>query len=478
MKHFRFFKIPLHWQILFAIASAAVFGVYFPTQYKFTPDSFETFRIETEEFNSFEIGDLEHMISDAPRSKADFFVAAETYTKKALLNSQKTEIIKKTRYNPAVSRIEWFGVIFLRALKMIIIPLILSSIISGIANINTAEDLGRISLKTILYYLSSSTIAILIGLGFVNLLKPGVGVELNLSEDVSQIEFATSSFFDTLLNIVPDNIFKAFAAQDMLAVIFFAILFGFFITKIAAKQRELLTNFFNATNDVMMKMTMFIIRFTPLGVFGIVAKTIADNAEQLPQMLQGLGMYSLTVFLGLVVHMFVMLPLFLYLSSKANPFKVLKAMRTALLTAFSTSSSAATISVTLHGVQNNCGVSNKVSGFSIPLGSTVNMDGTALYEGVVALFIAQAYGIDLTLADQVIVLITALLASIGAAGVPMAGLIMTSVVLSAVGLPLEGIGLILSVDKILDMFRTTVNVWSDSCGAVIIAKSEGEQLNV
>ncbi len=478
MKRSKFVKLALHWQILIAIGIAVGFGLYFPTQYKCTPETFDDFRLKADEFNSFEITALEQIITDPTQGEAAFLTSVEQYLGKPLVPKQKKQLLKAARHNPPLSWVEWFGILFLKALRMIIVPLIISSIISGIANINTADSLGRISLKTILYYLSSSSFAILVGLIFVNILKPGIGVDINLTQEVENIEFTSGSFFNTLLNIVPDNIFKAFAEQDMLAIIFFSIMFGFFITQIQTKQKELLTNFFNATNDVMMKMTLFIIRFTPLGVFGIVAKTIADNADNLGNMAQGLGMYSLTVIGGLAFHALVVIPLFLYIAGRSNPLKVYRAMRTALLTAFSTSSSAATISVTLQNVQQKCGVSNKISGFTIPLGATVNMDGTALYEGIVALFIAQAYGIDLTIADQAIVLITALLASIGAAGIPMAGLVMTTVVLTAVGLPLEGVGLILSVDKILDMFRTAVNVWSDSCGAVIVAKSEGEHLNV
>jgi len=263
----------------------------------------------------------------------------------------------------------------------------------------------------------------------------------------------------------------------MLSIIFFAVLFGFFITKISTKPRLILSDFFNALFDVMMKITMFVIKFTPFGIFGIVATVVADQ-DDLIGLGSRMGLYMGTVVAALAIHFFITLPLIVKFIGKVKPFKHLKNMSTPLLTAFSTSSSGATLPLTINAVEKNSGVSNKISSFTLPLGATINMDGTALYECVAAMFIAQAYGVELTLVQQVIVIITALLASIGAAAIPMAGLVMITVILTAVGLPLEGVGLILAVDRILDMFRTATNVWSDSCGAVVIAKSEGERLKV
>lgn len=381
-------------------------------------------------------------------------------------------------FSEQVHYVAWLGDMFMRALKMVIVPLVLVSIISGISNIGNAENLGRLGGKTILYYVATSTLAIVTGLLFVNALQPGVGADMNLQQPVEGLLEAKGSFGDTLRNIIPTNIFQAFANGDMLSVIFFAILFGFFITKTNNKSKELLTNFFNSTFEVMMKLTMFVIAFTPLGIFGIMAEVVAENAGRLGEVVASLGWYMLTVVLALSTHFFVTLPLLMRFLGKANPFQHLSNMRNALLTAFSTSSSGATLSLTMDAVTNKSGVSNKISSFTLPLGATINMDGTALYELVAALFIAQAYGFDMTLGQQVVMVITALLASIGAAAIPMAGLVMITVVLSAVNLPLEGVGLIIAVDRILDMFRTSTNVWSDSCGAVIIAKSEGEQTKV
>jgi Na+/H+-dicarboxylate symporter len=264
---------------------------------------------------------------------------------------------------------------------------------------------------------------------------------------------------------------------ELLSVIFFALIFGFFITQVNAKPKEMLTGFFNAIFDVMMKVTMFIIRFTPFGIFGLVAEKIAQQ-DDLGALVQSMGSYMLVVLAGLAIHAMISLPLITRFFGRVNPLKHFNAMKTALLTAFSTSSSNATLPLTIQSVEENDGVSNKISSFTLPLGATINMDGTALYECVAVMFIAQAYGFELSFGQQVIVVITSLLASIGAAGVPMAGLVMITIILSAVGLPLEGVGLILAVDRILDMFRTSVNVWSDSCGAVVIARSEGELLKV
>jgi len=376
-----------------------------------------------------------------------------------------------------VHLIEWMGEIFLRALKMIIIPLVLSSIISGVTNIGSAESLGRLGAKTITYYLSTSTLAIITGLILVNIFKPGIGADLNLSQTV-ELEVGADSLGVTLIKIIPENIFNSFSDNSqMLSVILFALLFGYFITRTPGRSGELLTEFFNAVFQVMMKLTFFIIRFTPIGIFGLVATKVAEQ-DNLTALMQSMGLYMAVVIIALAFHAAITLPLLLRFFGRINPLKHFGAMRTPLITAFSTSSSSATLPLTMHAVENNSGVSNKVTSFTLPLGATINMDGTALYECVAVMFIAQAYGVELSFIQQMIVVVTALLASIGAAGIPMAGLVMITIVLTAVGLPLEGVGLILAVDRILDMFRTSVNVWSDSCGATIIAKTEGEELKV
>jgi Na+/H+-dicarboxylate symporter len=363
------------------------------------------------------------------------------------------------------------GTIFLRALRMIIVPLIVASIVSGVTSIGSAESFGRLSLKTFGYYVATSLIAILTGLMMVNLIRPGVGAELGFTAVPEEISANVEKLGDTLLGIIPTNPLAAMVRGDMLPTIFFSLLFGFFITRTPDPYKTSLSNWFQGVFEVMMRLTHFIMRFTPIGVFALIAKIIAETGLEvfLP-----LFSYMITVILSLMIHAFVTLPALLYFLGGGNPIAQARAMSAALLTVFSTASSSATLPLTMTCVEENAGVSNRVSSFVLPLGATINMDGTALYECVAAMFIAQVYGIELSFFQQFIVVFTALLASIGAAGVPMAGLVMIAIILKAVGLPLEGLGLILAIDRILDMMRSTTNLWSDSCGAVIIAKSEGE----
>jgi proton glutamate symport protein len=375
----------------------------------------------------------------------------------------------------------WAGEIFLRSLNMIIIPLILCSISTGVANVGSGENLGKLGLKTLSFYVLSTLAAIVTGLAFVRIIKPGAGADLGFSVPVDQVSSIADSLGNTLIKIVPSNIFEALVQGQMLSIIFFAVLFGFFITKIADKPRMLITNVLNAALDVIMKITLFIIKFTPIGIFSITARVIAQQVSlgnEISEIINRLGLYVITVVAGLMVHGLITLPLAIKFIGKASPLRHLKNMTTPLLTAFSTSSSNATLPLSIEAVEMEDGVSNKIASFTLPLGATINMNGTALYECVAVVFIAQAYGIDLTFTQQIVVVFTALLAAIGSAGIPMAGLVMMAVVLKAVGLPLEGIGLILAVDRILDMFRTTINVYGDTCCAVIIAKSEGEKLNI
>jgi len=475
-------KIELHWQILIALVLAIAFGLFFPTSFKIGSEEIETIQENYQDQKGRELPaeileGLNSMAGNEGLGVNKFQENLRDAIGKENFDDCNQIVVKQAYSNRIVPYVGWMGDLFLRALRMIIIPLILSSLISGITNIGEPENLGRLGLKTMLYYVVTSTFAIVTGLIFVNILRPGIGADLGFIQEVQGLSSARESFGSTLINIVPTNVFTALSEGQMLSIIFFALLFGFFITRVGKKYRDILTGFFNATFEVMMKVTMFIIKFTPYGVFGIVAKVVADQSDLL-SLAERLGLYMLAVLLGLAVHAFITLPLVLRFAGKANAWKHMKAVSTPLLTAFSTSSSGATLPLTMEAVEHNSGVSNKISSFTLPLGATINMDGTALYECVAAMFIAQAYGIDLSITQQVIVVATALLASIGAAAIPMAGLVMITVVLSAVGIPLEGVGLIIAVDRILDMFRTATNVWSDSCGAVVIAKTEGENLKV
>jgi proton glutamate symport protein len=468
-------KIQLHWQILIALIIAIVFGILFPTSYMIREKSYKT--LSRNNADPIVLVKIEQLEGVEYKTRAEFEDALAGILTTSESEKHSNLLTGAAHYNPQVGAISWMGDLFLRALKMIIIPLILSSLISGVTSIGSGGSLGRLGLKTLSYYILTSTFAIITGLFFVNMIKPGIGADLNFSEHVEGLVEKQRSLGETLIDIVPTNIFEALGNSSMLSIIFFAILFGFFITRVRDPHGEVLRKAFNAIFEVMMKITLFVIKFTPLGIFGIVAKVVADQ-DDLGNLVTRMGLYMGTVILALLIHFFITLPLVVRLIGKSHPWKHLRNMSTPLLTAFSTSSSGATLPLTIEAVEHKSGVSNKISSFTLPLGATINMDGTALYECVAAMFIAQAYGVEMTIVQQLIIIVTALLASIGAAAIPMAGLVMITVILTAVGLPLEGVGLILAVDRILDMFRTATNVWSDSCGAVMVAKSEGEKLLV
>ncbi|MEE8605404.1 MAG: dicarboxylate/amino acid:cation symporter [Candidatus Aminicenantaceae bacterium] len=363
--------------------------------------------------------------------------------------------------------------IFLRLLRMAIMPLIITSIISGVVSVGSATGLGRLGIKTFSYYILSSLIAIFTGLVLVNIFKPGMGAEIGLEMSPEKIAATEQGIGELLINLIPENPFAAMARGDVLPIIFFSILFGFFVTKLSEKPRAQLTDFFQAAFETMMKLTLFVVWSAPFGVFGIISRIVAQTGFEA---FRSLGFYFIVVLMGLAIHASLNLPLLLVLVARVNPVKHYKGMPSALLMAFSTCSTIVTLPLTMKAVTGNSRVSEKVSNFVLPIGATVNMDGTALYECVATVFIAQVYGFDLSIGAQLIIVFTALLASIGAASVPMSGMVMMSIILKAVGLPLEGVAIILAVDRILDMFRTTVNVLSDSCGAVIVARLEGETL--
>jgi len=364
--------------------------------------------------------------------------------------------------------------LFLKLLKMVIMPLIVTSIMSGILSIGNGTGLGKLGLKTLLYYVVSSLMAIITGQILVNIFQPGVGAHVGLQQNVEELGAAQQSISDLLFRIIPENVFQSLAKGDVLPVIFFCMFFAYFITRLDDPFRTQLTNIIQGAFDAMMKLTHLIIWTAPIGVFGINARLVATTGFGA---FKALGFYFIVVLAGLFIHAFVNLPLLLRFVARVNPYKHYKGMTSALLTAFSTSSSMVTLPFTMECVTTRSRVSQKVANFVLPIGATVNMDGTALYECVATIFIAQVYGIDLSITQQVIVVLTALLASIGAAGVPMAGLVMMTIILQAVGLPLEGVGIVLAVDRILDMLRTATNVLSDSCGTVIIARTEGETLD-
>jgi len=410
-------KLKLHWQILIAMASGALIGVF---------------------FNVIHDGDPRGIIFQL---------------------------------------IVMLGSIFIRLLKMVIIPLVFFSIVSGVASVGKGRGIGRLGLKTFAYYLVSSLIAILIGLFMANLIQPGLGADIidNANFDQSAIQ-APDSIGEILLKMIPLNPVEAAASGHMLGIIFFSIFLGVAITMVGHQTGHFLRRIFGAGFEVMMKITELVIKIAPLGVFGLVAETVAGAGIGV---FKSMGLYIATILGGFSLHLFVVLPLLFYLLVRENPLYHFRAMLPAMLTAFSTCSSNATLPVTMNNVEKNAGISNRVSSFVLPMGATVNMNGTALYECAGVIFISQVLGIGLDLSQQFTVALTALLSAVGAAGIPAAGVVVIFIVTQAIGFTDAQVGVIigmmLAVDRPIDMFRTTLNIFSDSVGAVIIARSEGER---
>ncbi|WEJ61718.1 dicarboxylate/amino acid:cation symporter [Thiomicrorhabdus lithotrophica] len=373
----------------------------------------------------------------------------------------------------------FIGTLFLNALKMIVVPLVVSAIITGIANVGSQGGFGRLGMKTLGYYVATSFIAIMIGLVMVNTIQPGVSnnpppvIEANEQVSMAVEGKSAGDVVDVFLRMIPTNIVDAAAEGQMLGLIFFSLLFGFFMTQLKGDIAKTMNNFWQGVFDVMMLMTDLVMKFAPLGVFGLVAASVAKTGFD---QFGNLALFFMTVVGALAIHFLVVMPLILkFFGGIKNPWLHYQAMAPALLTAFSTSSSSSTLPISMNAVEHRAGVSNRVTSFVLPLGATVNMDGTALYECVAAIFIAQLFGMELDFATQLLIVVVALTTSIGVAGIPSASLVAISIILVAVGLPAEAIGLLLVVDRLLDMMRTAVNIFSDSVGAVVIAKTEGEK---
>jgi Na+/H+-dicarboxylate symporter len=368
------------------------------------------------------------------------------------------------------------GTVFVRLLRMVIVPLILSSIVSGVTSVGGGRSLGRLGAKTFVYYVSTSLLAIVTGLVLVNLIRPGVGADLtgSISQELPELE-TPSSLAEIIFRLIPTNPVQAMVEGDMLAIIFFALVVGVAITKLPENQRERLRLGFEDFFEMMMVLTGGVIRLAPLGVLGLMTNTVATSGVGA---FGSLALYAVTIVAGLAVHNLVTIPTILAVVGRMNPIRHIRNVSEALIMAFSTSSSSATLPVTMRSVESRVGVSNKVASFTLPMGATINMDGTALYECVGVIFIAQVIGFDLSIGAQATVVLTALLASIGAAGIPSAGLVMIFVVTESVGMTgpevAAVVGMMLAIDRPLDMLRTATNVMSDSTGAAVIARSEGE----
>lgn len=360
------------------------------------------------------------------------------------------------------------GTAFISAIKMLVVPLIFVSLVCGVTAIKDVTRMGRIGVKTFVTYICTTAIAIPIGLALAIWLEPGAGIDLGAATTMVPKEAPT--IIETLLGIIPTNPFAAFATGNVLQIILFAIFLGIAINLVGEKA-DPVRKVFDSFADVMYKLTDIVIAFAPYGVFALIATTAGKYGLD---MLLPLGKVILGVYLGCIIHAVVTLGGGLALLTGLNPIPFFKGIFEAQLVAFSTTTAAGTLPVTMACVRHNLGVSKETASFVLPVGTTINLDGTALYQALTAVFIAQAYGIDLGMAEYGMILLTAILASIGTASVPGGGLIVLSLVLSSVGLPLEGIALVAGIDRILDMARTTVNVTGDAAVAVLIAHSEGE----
>jgi Na+/H+-dicarboxylate symporter len=395
--------------------------------------------------------------------------------------------------------IDWIkpvGTVFVNLLKLIAMPLVVASLIVGVSSLSDVSKLSRLGGKTIGLYLATTVIAVSIGLVTVNVLQPGSYLSAQKRDELKS-RYATEAASKTekadmvteqgplqpLVDMVPDNLFKALGDNtNMLQVVFFAVFFGIALILLPREKTTYVRGFFEGVNEIILKLVDLIMGMAPYGVFALLASLIAEFAGNNPadaiELLQALSVYSLTVIIGLCCMIFIIYPIMFKLFTKFSYVRFFKGIAPAQMLGFSTSSSSATLPVTMERVEEHLGVSDEVSSFVLPLGATINMDGTSLYQAVATVFIAQAFGTDLSLAQQLTIVLTATLASIGSAGVPGAGMVMLVIVLESVGLDTAGIALIVAVDRILDMLRTVVNITGDAAVAVVVASSEGQLRDV
>lgn len=481
-----FKKVALHIQIIIALIVGSLFGALFAVnQNLIVIKNIDEGRITTTELTSWDsfkfiIGNEEINFNKSEKQK--IFKSFEK------LNSNKITVeyikgndtyklenivaIEKEKTLPI--RIKWIGTLFIRLLSFLAIPLVISSLIVGAASLDNIKKLGRIGLRTFAIYVTTTAIAITIGLGIANIMEPGKQVDNSSKElllgsyETKDTENAVQNLdidvIDFFVNIVPKNPLEAIASGEMLQIVFASIIFGITLTFVEKRYSEPVLAFFEGVSQTMIKMVDIIMLMAPIGVFALISATIADFGFNI---LYTLIWYCLAVVIGLLIQTTIVYGGIVSIFGKIGIGKFFSGLKNAQAIAFSTSSSAATLPITFDCVENNLGVKKEISGFVLPLGATINMDGTALYQGVAAVFIAQVYGLDLNLTQQLTVVLTAVLASIGTAPVPGVGLIMLVLILDAVNVPKEGIALILGVDRILDMLRTVTNVTGDS--AVVVA---------
>ncbi len=501
-------KLPkLHNQILIALILGAIFGAVFNVDNRYVEIKVKekeketrTVAIKNWEKSSFiTLGERQDTVSFGSDQQLEVISQSKKYSSdkrkyqlvfyKAYDVEQKvfrekivlSEVISIAKERTIATQIKWLGDIFIRLLTMIAVPLVLASLIVGAASLGDIKKFARIGSKTLLFYLSTTVFAISIGLILANVIQPGTMMSIETKErllsvyqgDLAQriqtdLGFDLTHFF---VNVVPRNIFTALTAAEMLQIVFFAVFAGMLLTLLKKEKAAPVINFFDGVSEVMIKAVDVVMLIAPIGVFALISATVAEFGFNI---LQTLFWYALTVLFGLIIHAVLTYSLIVKSFSKVRLRNFFKGIRKTQIVAFTTSSSAATLPVNMEACEENLGVSKSITSFVLPLGATINMDGTALYQGVAAVFIAQVFGIELTLVQQLTIIFTAVLASIGTAPVPGVGIIMLVIILKSVGIPEEGIALILGVDRILDMCRTVVNVTGDAAVAVAVASTENE----
>lgn len=381
--------------------------------------------------------------------------------------------------------INGIGDIFLHAINMIVIPLVFLSTVLGISTMTDSKSMGRIAVKTFLYFIVTAVLAAVVGVIVTDVLRPGYGThktEVDAGEIMKTVESTESStLMDKIVDIVPSNIFEAFSSGNILPIIFFSLLLGYFITKIHANRQATINNVFESFNDAIMALTNFIIRFAPLGIFAIVMVLVGKQASDigaLKECFRNFAFFVIVVWISLIVMGGIVLPIIVGLMAKVSPIKHLKQIYSALMVAFSTSSSYSALPLIISDAKEKMGVSNNIASFTVPLGITFNKIGTIVYECVAVIFVAQAVGIDLTAAQQMSLIGASIVTVLGAPSVPMAGVITLALLLTAMGLPTDYIGMFMAIDILCDMPKTLLNAYSVSCSAIIVARSEGEILKI
>ncbi len=493
--------LSLHWQILIGLLLGAVFGIIFKTDYhsiniKYLDDSSAIKSIEISDWDtitliiegesekfSFSNDEVAFIHKTVKRGKIekkriDFLVNLD------IKQEFIPNIVSTSKVQTIATQIKPIGTLFINLLTLIAIPLVIASLIIGASSLEDVKKLGRLGAKALALYIITSIIAITIGLTLANLIQPGTKVAGETSnrlliefQDETPIDISQHfelNILDFIVSIVPKNPISAMANGAMLQIVFFSLIFGLTILFIDKEKAKYVIGFFSGVSEIMIKMVQIIMKIAPIGVFALISATIAEFGYEF---LSTLIWYILAVFLGLFIHTLIVYGSLVKFIGKYSIISFFRNIRTAQVIGFTTSSSAATLPITFDCVENKIGVPKSISGFVLPLGATINMDGTALYQGVAAVFIAQVYGLDLTIIEQLTILLTALLASIGTAPVPGVGIIMLVMILESINIPAQGIALILGVDRLLDMARTITNISGDAAVCVSVAGSEGLNLN-